>query len=69
MKRGTEALRPYRCSHPKLHWEQMASRRYIEVGSANPAVRTRKHEVVSCSVTDDLFPIHLKIKSPPRSLG
>jgi hypothetical protein len=36
-----------RCAwdHPyfKLHWELTASRRHISVGSANPAVRTRKH--------------------------
>jgi hypothetical protein len=35
--------------------------------SANPAVRTRKHEVVSCSVANDLFPIHLKSKLPPST--
>ena len=33
-------------------WELNAGQRHIRIGSANPAVRTRKHEVVSCSVAD-----------------
>jgi hypothetical protein len=39
--------------------EPTAGHLHIRIGSANPTVRTRKHEVVSCSVAD-LFPIRLR---------
>ena len=42
--------------------------RHIRIGSANPAVRTRKHEVVSCSVADP-HPTPLKIRLQPRKPG
>ena len=31
-------------------WNKTSAIRILELASANPAVRTRKHEVVSCSV-------------------
>jgi hypothetical protein len=55
------------CGYPNSLLEQIASWRHIRIGSANPAVRTRKHEVVSCSIAHNLFSSHLKIKLPPRS--
>src|SRR5205814_10257510 len=48
--------------------EQIAGRRHIRIAPANPTARTRKHEVVSCSVADP-FPIHLKIELQPRRPG
>jgi hypothetical protein len=48
---------------PVPTWEPTPGHRHISIGTANPTVRTRKHEVVSCSVADP-FPTPLSRSVP-----